>query len=78
MIVALGGTAGEALLGVRKGLGELRGKVHRYNGIPLIVTYHPAFLLRSPANKREAWDDLKLALSILGRPVPGTPPAAAD
>jgi uracil-DNA glycosylase len=65
VIVALGGTAGEALLGVRKGLGELRGKVHRYNGIPLIVTYHPAALLRNPNWKKPTWDDVRIARQLL-------------
>jgi uracil-DNA glycosylase family 4 len=65
VIVALGGTAGEALLGVRKGLGEPRGKVHRYNGIPLIVTYHPAALLRNPNWKKPTWDDIRIARQLL-------------
>jgi DNA polymerase len=65
VIIALGGTAGEALLGVRKGLGELRGKVHRYNGIPLIVTYHPAALLRNPNWKKPTWDDVRIARQLL-------------
>jgi uracil-DNA glycosylase len=66
-IVALGGTAGEALLGVRKGLGELRGKVHSYGGIPLIVTYHPAALLRNPNWKKPTWDDIRIARQLLDR-----------
>jgi DNA polymerase len=67
VIVALGGTAGEALLGVRKSLGELRGKVHTYNGIPLIVTYHPAALLRNPNWKKPTWDDIRIARQLLAR-----------
>jgi uracil-DNA glycosylase len=67
VIVALGGTAGEALLGVRKSLGELRGKVHRYNGIPLVVTYHPAALLRNPNWKKPTWDDVRIARQLLDR-----------
>ncbi len=67
VIVALGGTAGEALLGVRKGLGELRGKVHTYNGTPLIVTYHPAALLRNPNWKKPTWDDVRIARQLLDR-----------
>jgi uracil-DNA glycosylase family 4 len=66
-IVALGGTAGEAMLGVRKSLGELRGKVHTYNGIPLIVTYHPAALLRNPNWKKPTWDDVRIARQLLDR-----------
>jgi uracil-DNA glycosylase len=67
VILALGGTAGEALLGVRKSLGELRGKVHTYNGIPLIVTYHPAALLRNPNWKKPTWDDVRIARQLLDR-----------
>jgi uracil-DNA glycosylase len=67
VILALGGTAGEALLGVRKSLGELRGKVHTYNGIPLVVTYHPAALLRNPHWKKPTWDDVRIARQLLDR-----------
>ena len=65
VIVALGGTAAEALLGVKKSLGELRGKVHRFDGIPLVVTYHPAALLRNPNWKKPAWDDIRIARQLL-------------
>ncbi len=67
VILAMGGTAGEALLGVRKSLGDLRGKVHTYNGIPLIVTYHPAALLRNPNWKKPTWDDVRIARQLLDR-----------
>jgi uracil-DNA glycosylase family 4 len=67
VIVAMGGTAGESLLGVRKSLGELRGKVHTYNGIPLIATYHPAALLRNPNWKKPTWDDVRIARQLLDR-----------
>ena len=67
VILAMGGTAGEALLGARKGLGELRNKVHTYNGIPLIVTYHPAALLRNPNWKKPTWDDVRIARQLLDR-----------
>jgi uracil-DNA glycosylase family 4 len=67
VIVAMGGTAGESLLGVKKSLGELRGKVHTYNGIPLIVTYHPAALLRNPNWKKPTWDDVRIARQLLDR-----------
>jgi len=67
VIVALGGTAGEALLGVRKSLGELRNKVHTYNGIPLVVTYHPAALLRNPNWKKPTWDDVRIVRQLLDR-----------
>jgi DNA polymerase len=67
VILALGSTAAEAMLGVRKSLGELRGKVHTYNGIPLIVTYHPAALLRNPNWKKPTWDDVRIARQLLDR-----------
>lgn len=67
VIMALGGTAAEGLLGVKKGLGELRNKVHRYNGIPLVVTYHPAALLRNPNWKKPTWDDVRIARQLLDR-----------
>ena len=67
VILALGSTAGEAMLGVRKSLGELRGKVHTYNGIPLVVTYHPAALLRNPNWKKPTWDDVRIARQLLDR-----------
>jgi DNA polymerase len=67
VMVALGGTAGEALLGVRKSLGDLRGKVHSYGGIPLVVTYHPAALLRNPNWKKPTWDDIRIARQLLDR-----------
>jgi uracil-DNA glycosylase family 4 len=67
VILALGSTAAEAMLGVRKSLGELRGKVHTYNGIPLIVTYHPAALLRNPNWKKPTWDDVRIASQLLDR-----------
>ncbi|HLP96974.1 MAG TPA: uracil-DNA glycosylase [Sideroxyarcus sp.] len=61
LIVALGKTAATALLGRDATLGSLRGTLHDYHGTPLIVTYHPAYLLRSPAEKAKAWQDLCFA-----------------
>lgn len=61
LIVALGKTAATSLLGRDATLGSLRGTVHDYQGVPLIVTYHPAYLLRSPAEKAKAWQDLCFA-----------------
>jgi DNA polymerase len=63
IIVALGKTAACALLGHDAALGSLRGKVYQYQGIPLIITYHPAYLLRSPAEKAKAWQDLCFAVA---------------
>ena len=67
VILALGSTAAEALLGVKKPLIELRNRVHQWDGIPLIVTYHPAALLRNPNWKRPAWDDVRIARQLLDR-----------
>ncbi|BCK88179.1 hypothetical protein MIZ01_1980 [Sideroxyarcus emersonii] len=61
LIVALGKTAATSLLGRDATLGSLRGTLHDYRGTPLIVTYHPAYLLRSPAEKAKAWQDLCFA-----------------
>jgi uracil-DNA glycosylase family 4 len=71
-IVALGGCAATNLLQTTASIGKLRGKFHDFNGIPVMVTYHPAFLLphRSPEKKREVWDDMKWLLKQMGRPVP--------
>jgi DNA polymerase len=62
LIVALGKVASNALLGRDATLASLRGKLHDYRGIPLIVTYHPAYLLRSPTEKAKAWQDLRLSV----------------
>jgi DNA polymerase len=71
-LVALGGTAATNLLGVATPLGKLRGRFHDFRGIPLIVTYHPAFLLphRQPERKKDVWDDMKMLLTKMGRPIP--------
>jgi DNA polymerase len=66
VLLALGSTAAEGLLGVKRSLGDLRLKVHRWDGIPLIVTYHPAALLRNPNWKKPAWDDVRIARQLLG------------
>ena len=65
VILALGRFAAQTLLGTATSLGKLRGQVHEYRGIPVIVTYHPAALLRNEAWKRPTWDDVKLARTIL-------------
>lgn len=64
-ICALGATAAETLLDVKESMGRLRGKWYEFHGIPLVVTYHPAFLLRDPTRKPETWADLKMLLSLL-------------
>lgn len=67
VLVALGATAAEALLQVRRSLADLRGRVHSYRGIPLVVTYHPAALLRNPNWKKPTWDDIRIARQLLDR-----------
>jgi DNA polymerase len=66
VIVALGATAATYLLGVRQPLAGLRGRVHAFRGSKLIITYHPAYLLRDPRQKKEAWADLQIAMRELG------------
>jgi DNA polymerase len=65
MLLVVGRIAAQTLLGTDSPVGQLRGRIHHYGeqGIPLVVTYHPAYLLRRPAEKAKAWDDLKLALA---------------
>jgi uracil-DNA glycosylase family 4 len=70
VIVALGATAATYLLGQRQPLAGLRGRVHAFRGSKLIVTYHPAFLLRDPRQKKEAWADLQIAMQELGLKAP--------
>ena len=65
LIVALGKTAATALLGNEASLGSMRGKLHHYQDIPLLVTYHPAYLLRTPSEKAKSWDDLRLAVATM-------------
>jgi DNA polymerase len=66
VLVALGATAATYLLGQRQPLAGLRGRVHAFRGMQLIVTYHPAYLLRDPRQKKEAWADLQIAMRELG------------
>ena len=65
IILAVGRIAAQNLLKSDAPIGRLRGRVHRYRDIPLIVVYHPAYLLRSPLEKRKAWEDLQLALQTV-------------
>ncbi|MGV0958786.1 MAG: uracil-DNA glycosylase [Limnohabitans sp.] len=62
IIIAMGRFAVQALLQTTEPLGKLRGQIHSYQGVPVVVTYHPAYLLRNPADKAKAWVDLVLAL----------------
>ena len=61
LIVALGKSAASLLLGTDATIASLRGRVHRYRGVPLVVTYHPAYLLRNLPDKAKAWEDMLLA-----------------
>jgi len=65
IILAMGRFAVQSLLRSHEPIGKLRGRVHRYRGVPLIVTYHPAYLLRNLEDKAKAWDDLCLAVETL-------------
>jgi DNA polymerase len=67
LIVALGRIAAQNLLARDASIASLRGRVHDYNGRPLIVTYHPAYLLRNLADKAKAWEDLCFAVSTMER-----------
>jgi DNA polymerase len=65
VILALGRIAAHNLLNTDEKVGALRGRQHSYAGVPLIVSYHPAYLLRSPAEKRKSWQDLKAVMALL-------------
>lgn len=71
VLVALGAVAVEGLLGTRATMRELRGRWHTYNSIPLMITYHPAYLLRNqaPSEKRKVWEDMLQVLDRLERPI---------
>ena len=70
VVVALGATAAMYLLGVKQSLSSLRGSWHSCRGAKLAVTYHPAFLLRDPRQKGEAWKDLQMVMAELGLKAP--------
>ena len=65
IILAVGRVAAQNLLGSDAPVGRLRGRLHDLDGIPLVVTYHPAYLLRSPSQKKKSWDDLCLATTAM-------------
>ncbi len=78
LILAMGRFAVQSLLGTTEPIGRLRGRVHDYQGVPVVVTYHPAYLLRNLPDKAKAWADLCLALEVAGAAEVGTrgsPPA---
>jgi len=68
IILAMGRFAVQALLRSSEAVGKLRGRVHSYQGVPLVVTYHPAYLLRNLPDKARAWEDLCLAATVAERP----------
>ena len=70
VIVALGATALRALLDIQIGITKMRGNWYDYRGIPIMPTFHPAYLLRNPPAKKEVWQDMKTVLAKLGREVP--------
>ncbi len=83
VLVALGAPAAKTLLNTAQSIGKLRGRFHEYDlsseageplTVPLMPTYHPAYLLRNPSEKRKTWDDLQLVMDVLGQPVPGRTP----
>ena len=75
VIVALGAFAAKTLLQTQQPISRLRGNVYDYHGAKLIPTFHPSFLLRSPNQKKYAWEDLKKALAVMGRQAPAGPSA---
>lgn len=70
-ILALGAFAVRQLLGSDAPIGKLRGQVHRWRGVPVVVSYHPSYLLRQPAEKAKSWDDLCLLADLLDQPPRG-------
>ena len=66
LICALGTFAAQTLLKTATPISSLRGKIHDYHGIPVLCTFHPAYLLRNPSEKRKSWEDLKKLRSLLG------------
>ncbi|HSD29661.1 MAG TPA: uracil-DNA glycosylase [Vicinamibacteria bacterium] len=71
VIVGLGKFGAHWLLKTAEPITRLRGRIGEYEGIPVMPTYHPAYLLRNPAGKKDVWEDMKAVLRLLGRPVPG-------
>jgi uracil-DNA glycosylase, family 4 len=65
VIITFGAFAAQTLLETKLPIGKLRGAIHRYHGIPVVATYHPAALLRNPAWKRPTWEDVQLARRLL-------------
>lgn len=68
-ICCLGSVAAQNLLGTTETIGKLRGRVHQFQGVKVVCTYHPAYLLRTPSAKKQTWEDMKLLMRELGTPV---------
>jgi DNA polymerase len=73
VIVALGATAAKNLLAMNDSMGALRGRWYDFRGTKLVVTYHPAYLLRDPRQKKETWKDLQMVMKFLGLKAPAKP-----
>ena len=71
VVVCLGSTAAQSILKTKMSLGSLRGKFHRYGKLKIMVTYHPAALLRNPAYKKPLWEDMQVVMKELGISRPG-------
>ncbi len=70
VIICLGAVSAQFLLNTKINVSKLRGIVHKYKRSNLIVTYHPAYLLRNPSQKKNAWEDLQMAMKLLGLKIP--------
>jgi DNA polymerase len=70
-IVCLGATAAQNVLRTTTGIMKLRGRFHQYKNTPVLCTFHPAALLRNEAWKKDTWEDMKMLLRTMGRPIPG-------
>ena len=69
-ICLLGKVAVQAILNTNQAMGKMRGRWHRYRGIPTLVTYHPSYLLRTPSAKKDTWEDLQMLMKEMGLPLP--------
>ena len=68
-ICCLGSIAAKAILDTDLSIGKLRKKIHEYRGIPVLCTYHPAYVLRNPAAKKDVWEDIQLLMKQMNLPV---------
>jgi len=68
-ICCLGAVAAQNLLGTTLSIGKMRGRLHDYQGVKVVCTYHPAYLLRNPAAKKTTWEDIQLLMTEMGMPI---------